>query len=236
MQRVINFSGGKSSALMALIEYKPGDIVLFTDTTREHPATYKFINDFEKYEKIPVTRVTYPGGWEGMLQNEGYGTVPNLVMRYCTKHLKIKTARKYLLSIGITECENLIGFRHDEQSRILNYDARWKKYKAFFPLDQRKITKENVNNFWSQKKYNLEIPHILGNCDLCFLKGQNAIISILKSFPELADKWIKDEKEAGGTYFKNISYEQLKNIAVNNLFKDYDLKNITPAFNCSCHS
>ena len=45
MKRVINFSGGKTSALMTIMNYREGDLVIFTDTGREHPKTYKFIND-----------------------------------------------------------------------------------------------------------------------------------------------------------------------------------------------
>lgn len=234
MQRVINFSGGSSSALMTIMEYRLGDIVLFTDTTREHPKTYKFLNDFEAFERIPVTRITYPGGFEGMLSAERYSTVPNRVMRFCTKHLKIMTSRKYLLSIGITECENLIGFRYDEPQRVNKYQSRWVKYKTRFPLFESKIDKSQVKDYWDKKEYKLEIPHILGNCDLCFMKGKNAIISILKSYPELAERWIADEKAMGGTYIKGISYEQLLDIAQNNLFKEYDLNEIRPAFDCAC--
>ena len=52
MQRVINFSGGKTSAYMTIHEYRDGDLVIFCDTGREHEKTYKFINDFEAFEKI----------------------------------------------------------------------------------------------------------------------------------------------------------------------------------------
>jgi len=155
-------------------------------------------------------------------------------MRFCTKHLKIITARKYLLSIGVTECNNFIGFRFDEQKRVIKSKPRWVKYHQKFPLYDDGTTKQAVNNFWSNKPYNLEIPHILGNCDLCFMKGKNAIISILKSYPELADKWINDETTTGGTYFNGISITQLREIAQNNLFKDYDLNEIKPAFDCAC--
>ncbi len=234
MQRVINFSGGKTSALMTIQHYREGDIVLFTDTGREHPKTYKFLNDFEAFEGIPVVRVAYQGGFENMIDKEGYRTVPNRVMRYCTRHLKIITARKYLLSMGVIECENFIGFRFDEAKRVFNYKSRWVKFHAKFPLYDQGVTKGIVNSFWDHKPYNLEIPRILGNCDLCFMKGKNAIISILKSYPELADKWIADEEKTGGTFFQNISYSALRDIAKNNLFKDYDLNEIKPAFDCSC--
>jgi len=84
------------------------------------------------------------------------------------------------------------------------------------------------------RNYNLEIPAILGNCTLCFMKGKNAILSILASYPELAEPWIADEKLKGYTYLKDISIEQLKQIAENNLFKGYDLTQMSPAFDCAC--
>jgi 3'-phosphoadenosine 5'-phosphosulfate sulfotransferase (PAPS reductase)/FAD synthetase len=63
MKRVINFSGGKTSALMTIL-LKPteDDIVLFTDTGREHPLTYKFIDDFIKNQKINVVTTSFGGG------------------------------------------------------------------------------------------------------------------------------------------------------------------------------
>lgn len=234
MQRVINFSGGKSSAYMTILIYKPDDIVLFCDTGREHPKTYKFINDFEAFTSIPVIRIAYDGGFEAMIRKERYKTVPNRVMRYCTKHLKILAARKYLLSIGITEIENCIGFRSDEQQRIVKSKPRWVKYHQRFPLNELGIDKQMVNAFWETQPYNLEIPRILGNCDLCFMKGKNAIIAILKVYPELSERWIADEVENGGTYIKGISYKTMLEIAKNNLFKDYDLNKAEPAFDCAC--
>jgi 3'-phosphoadenosine 5'-phosphosulfate sulfotransferase (PAPS reductase)/FAD synthetase len=90
MKRVINFSGGKTSALMTIMNYREGDIVLFADTGREHPKTYKFINDFEAYENIPVTRISYEGGFRGMLEHKKWRLIPNRVKRECTIELKIK--------------------------------------------------------------------------------------------------------------------------------------------------
>lgn len=236
MQKVINFSGGRTSALMTIMEYAPDDIVLFCDTGREHPKTYKFINYFEAFEGIPIHRTKMEGGFEeAIAKNSKSGNfLPNRVARFCTNKLKIEPARDYLKKIGITECNNLIGFRYDEPHRVHRYKSRWVKFHSKFPLYEKRITKEFVNHYWSKKSYNLEIPHILGNCDLCFMKGKNAIISILKSYPELAEKWIADEKRTGSTYMKDISYEQLLKIAQNNLFRDYDLSQIKPAFDCTC--
>ena len=237
MQRVINFSGGKTSAFMTILEYREGDIVLFCDTGREHPKTYKFIHDFEAYENIPVTWLKYEGGFEEMLKRRNNKTLPNRMRRFCTETLKVLTARRYMRSIGFRHYENLIGFRFDEPKRVLNHKEKLKCVKTLFPLYLKKITKQVINQYWLSKPYTLEIPHILGNCTLCFMKGKNAIIAILREFPDLADPWIADEEKnmkKGHTYLSNVTIRQLRSIAQNNLFKDYNLNEIQPAYNCSC--
>lgn len=246
MQRVINFSGGKTSAYMTIQEYNEGDLVIFCDTGREHSKTYKFINDFEANENIPIIRIKWnneENPFDELLKKKKYKVIPNRVKRFCTDELKIKTSKRYLRSIGIRKFENLIGFRLDESRRVLNRKFKFKNVIDKFPLYDKGINKQMVNDYLSKKSYNLEIPSILGNCDLCFMKGKNAIISILNVYPELADKWINDEEEAqkegkfgGHTYFPDITYKQLKSIAQNNLFKDYDLNEIKPAFDCACTS
>jgi len=207
MQRVINFSGGKTSAYMTIVEYQPGDLVLFCDTGREHEKTYSFINDFEKNENIPIVKLSYDGGFRNLLNKTK--SIPNNFKRFCTVELKIKTARRYLKSLKINKYENLIGFRYDEQLRIKRRKKMWKNVIDFFPLNNLKIDKQFINDYWSKKNYNLEIPSILGNCTLCFMKGKNAIISILSIYPELADEWIKDEENNKIIVINNISNIEL---------------------------
>jgi len=238
MQRVINFSGGKTSAYMTILEYKPGDIVLFCDTGREHPKTYKFINDFEANEGIPVIRVNHPGYFEGYLAKRDFEEIPNRVKRSCTIELKIKPARRYLRTLGLLTYENIIGFRFDEPQRVNKAKKRWKKVTTSYPLYHAGITKQHVNEYWKHKPYTLEIPSILGNCTLCFMKGKNAIMAILRDYPELADPWIEDEKRSaahyGHTYLNGVTIEQLRDMAQNNLFKGYDLGAMNPAYDCAC--
>jgi hypothetical protein len=231
MTRVFNFSGGKTSAYMVIHYYQPGDLVIFCDTGREHPKTYKFINDFEAHEKIPIIRLKYDGGFENLLSKKK--GVPNQFKRYCTVELKIKTTRRYIRSIRIIKYENFVGFRYDEPLRIKRRKQMWKQVVDKFPLYDDKIDKQIINAFWNTKPYNLEIPSILGNCTLCFMKGKNAIISILSVYPELAEPWINDEEQKQYTYFKGVTIKQLKLIAQNNIFAN-QLDNINPSFNCAC--
>jgi 3'-phosphoadenosine 5'-phosphosulfate sulfotransferase (PAPS reductase)/FAD synthetase len=238
MKRVINFSGGKTSALMTIL-LKPteNDIVLFTDTGREHPLTYKFIDDFEKHEDIKVTRISYKGKFDGFLQSRDYKRIPNRMIRTCTDELKVKTSKRFLRKKGIFTYQNYIGFRFDEPKRVIKFKENFKRVKTLFPLYDQKITKEMVNQFWLNKSYNLDIPSILGNCDLCFLKGKNNIIKILQLYPELAEKWIKDEEESkrhfGHTYFPDVTYKGLLQMAQSQKSL-FNLEDSLPAYSCSC--
>jgi hypothetical protein len=242
MIRVINFSGGKTSALMTIMNYREGDLVIFTDTGREHHKTYKFINDFEAHENIPIIRIQYEGGFRGMLEHTKYRTIPNRVKRICTVELKIKTAKRWLrANYGKQNYEWLVGFRADEERRVKGYYQKQAYIHPVFPLYEQGIDKAQVNEYWKNKPYTLEIPAILGNCTLCFLKGKNAIINILRSYPELAKEWIEDEdlskqKGNGHTYFQDTTYKNLLMIAENNLFKGQDLSDLNPSYNCSCTS
>jgi len=99
-----------------------------------------------------------------------------------------------MVSIGHKKYENLIGFRADEPKRGLGHKEKLKSVTTKFPLYDMGITRLYIEGYWSQKPYTLEIPHILGNCTLCFMKGKNAIIAILREYPELADQWVADEE------------------------------------------
>lgn len=235
--RIFNFSGGKTSAYMVIHYWKEGDLVIFCDTGREHPKTYKFINDFEANEGIPIIRLKYKDSddpFRALLKKNRYKLLPNRVRRVCTIELKIKTCRRYLRSNGIMKYENFVGFRYDEPLRVKRRKQMWKQVIDRFPLYDDKIDKQIINDYWSKKPYTLEIPSILGNCTLCFMKGKNAIMNIISSNPELADIWIEDEEKTGYTYLDNISMKQIKSLATNNLFTGQNLEEVTPAFDCAC--
>ena len=142
MTRIFNFSGGKTSAYMVLHYYKPGDLVIFCDTGREHEKTYKFINDFEAFEQIPIIRLQYEGGFEGLIKKKK--ATPNHFKRFCTIELKIKTCRRYLRKHGLTKYENFVGFRYDEPLRVKRRKQMWKQVIDKFPLYDDKVDKQMV--------------------------------------------------------------------------------------------
>lgn len=224
---------------MVIDNYKDGDLVIFTDTEREDPKTYKFINDFEAHENIPVIRIRMDGGWKGLLlKMKG---IPNRAKRRCTIELKIKTARRYLRTLGMVSYTQFVGFRYDEPERVRTYKHWWKKVITIFPLHESKQDKPSIIEYWQFKPYRLEIPSILSNCDLCFQKGEDKVIAILTNDITKADKWIDDEEDKvlnpnGYTYFDNHSMRQLKNTAQSFIDKGkvFELDTLQAKFSCSC--
>lgn len=231
-QRVILFSGGQTSAYMTIL-LKPqfNDIILFTDTGREHPATYKFIALFEANEGLKVNRITNKETFQELCTRKK--AVPNLTQRFCTQELKIRAAKRWLRENGIQRFTQFIGFRSDEKQRIEGHKERNVKVSTKFPLHEWNINKAMVDAYWQQRPYRLEIPRILGNCDLCFMKGSNAIITILQHYPELAQRWIDDETATNRTFIKGTSYAQLLKIATSTPTL-FSISEAAPAFNCSC--
>jgi hypothetical protein len=236
MKRVFHFSGGRTSGMMVMKNYQPGDIVIFCDTTREDDDTYRFVKDFEKYTGIKIVWLT--GDWRREVI-KAEKMIPNKFKRKCTINLKIKKARRYLRSIGWFRYTQFVGFRADEPNRVREYKTGWKAVTTVFPLHQDGITKSMVNNFWEPYSWKLQIPSILSNCDLCFLKGYSAIMAIIKDCPSKADKWIEDEENKelnpkGYTYHPKMTMRQLRDKALSDTGTLFPLEDITPMFNCSC--
>lgn len=229
-----------------LLKPTEDDIVLFTDTGREHAKTYQFIADFSFHEHITVhiasfTHKRSPGliGFPALTNYKTY--LPNRVKRICTDELKIKTAKRWLRQNGVQKFENYIGFRADETHGVDRSTQRYKKVFPKYPLVDMGITKEMVNQYWLTKEYTLEIPPILGNCDLCFLKGKDNIIKILQQHPELAAPWIANEDHAASimrgnpTFIKGVTYRELLRIAQSQKTL-FDLDDAVPAYSCSCRN
>ena len=154
--------------------------------------------------------------------------LPNPVARFCTVELKIRAISEYLVNTCGFEKPYVgyIGIRYDEQTRAVKMNRTIESgQERRLPLFEDKITKKDIYRFWINQPFDLQLPNNngttdWGNCDLCFLKGANKRLSMIKARPELADWWIKmeskfDTKKGQGALFRRDtpSYQQLKIIA-----------------------
>ncbi len=212
----ISFSGGRTSAYMLWRVLQsnnglPDDaIVCFANTGKEEEATLEFVRDCEKHWCVEIHWVEYRNAdpsfervnfstasrngepFEALIVKRSY--LPNPVVRFCTSELKIRTIHKYLKSLewDHNETSDWVGIRADEARRAAKID------RSRTPLVAAGITVHDVNEFWSQQPFSLNLPTyqgrtLAGNCDLCYLKPANQIFTLIKEKPERAIWWAKME-------------------------------------------
>jgi 3'-phosphoadenosine 5'-phosphosulfate sulfotransferase (PAPS reductase)/FAD synthetase len=248
MSKIINFSGGRTSAYMTkrLIDEGLNDyIVCFQNTGKEMPETLDFINECDNRWNLNIIWLEFRYGnnfevvnYESASRNgrpfdeliaQNKGVLPNTMMRFCTSQMKINTLKRWAKSIGIKEWDHYVGIRYDEPRRWSKTSNLPKYMTVENPLVTWKTTKQEVLSWWSKQDFDLRVNEPYGNCDGCFLKGKGKLAIIAKEKPELLDWWIAHEKE--NTFKKEISYIDLKerSQAQKGIF-DND-----PSFSCFCN-
>jgi 3'-phosphoadenosine 5'-phosphosulfate sulfotransferase (PAPS reductase)/FAD synthetase len=219
----ISFSGGRTSAylLWRVLQSNNGlpdeAIVCFANTGKEDEATLQFVHDCQTNWGVEIhwlewrnadpafERVTFETAsrngepFEALIKKRNY--LPNPVTRFCTAELKIKTIHKYLKSLGWDHNEDMdwIGMRADEQRRAAKMTDK------LIPLVKTGVTQVDVQEFWKNSLFDLGLRFgngitPLGNCDLCFLKGQNQVMSMIADKPARAIWWADMEHKIGGTW------------------------------------
>jgi len=249
MKNIVNFSGGRSSAYMInFLDRKNNDFIfIFCNTSKETPETYEFIKECNNYFnlnlivleykpksfKITTIDKCYKKGevFEELIKYKKF--IPNVVTRFCTIDMKILTTKRYLKSIGVKNYINYLGIRADEPQRYSKIIQR-NTVNVYndMPLFYNNVTKKEVENYWLNMPFDLKHNSLFGNCDLCFLKGKNKIIQILKNKPQYAEWWIKQEEKSGNTFKKDISYKELLKLSKQPEFNFFDENEII----CNCNN
>lgn len=239
----IAFSGGRTSAFMLhqILEanggLRDGVEVTFQNTGREMPQTLDFVAEVGRRFQVGITWLEYrpvaPGfeivGHQGAARNgEPFEALirkrkflPNQQARFCTTELKVRTAKKWLRSLGWEYWTNCVGIRADEPHR-LNKPAPKDRWTVWTPLADAGMSKHDVAAFWRSQPFDLELPNVrgncwLGNCDGCFLKSEAHVAAFTRDFPERAAWW--EDMEAlvqslisgtGGRFSKRYSRAEMR--------------------------
>jgi len=235
--RVLQAHGGK---------LPPEAIVCFANTGKEDEATLRFVRDCaerwgveihwlefrdneQKFEVVTFETASRNGEpFEAIIKKRKFP--PNPIARFCTVELKIQPEHNFLKSIGWSSWDNFVGIRADEPRRVAKIKANPSGGKAGperqMPLAAVGVTKEYVGSFWRSQPFDLDLPNLNGvtkhgNCDLCFLKGAQQVVSLISEKPERAVWWAKMETlvqssgfaDGDGGRFRNDrpSYAELMN-------------------------
>lgn len=239
----IAFSGGRSSALMLHeILAANGDLpdrarVTFENTGREMPETLDFVREVGERWGVPIVWIEYrpaPPGFavvdyasaardgepfEALIRKRKY--LPNQQARFCTIELKVRAAKRYLMSIGWKHWANGCGLRADEPMR-LNKSPPRDRWTVWTPLAAAGVGKQDVAEFWRRQPFDLRLPNQngktpLGNCDGCFLKAEAIQAHLAVNYPERHAWWERMETVAsaltsgtGATFSKRFAKRDLR--------------------------
>jgi 3'-phosphoadenosine 5'-phosphosulfate sulfotransferase (PAPS reductase)/FAD synthetase len=226
--------------------------VIFCNTGKEREETLRFVRDCAIAWNIEIIWLEYWAApkakdrwkvvnfetasrngepFEALIRSKGM--LPNPTKRYCTIELKIRCAKRYAqVELGWKHWDVAIGFRADEPSRVAGLSRPNKEpFDRYAPLAKIGVTADQVGKFWREQEFDLQLPNMNGktmhgNCDLCFLKGQQTLLRLIAERPEIANWWkrmevvVKDSGLATGDAADRFhkdrpSYARQQEIAVN---------------------
>ena len=219
--------------------------------TAEDDQTLRVMMDLEQYIGKDITWVR--GKSFDSVVNGRQTRLPYRLRRYCTSSMKMEPIFEWwLLNIG-EKVDMRIGFRFDEFKRMERFvnnnpgkmkypvscslkGERQQKHEDFdwryvsFPLIQDAVTKEMVNNYWTNNAYfggdlfeerkKIEFPSI-SNCVGCFHKKPDTLCIMAQMHPEKMQWFANQELLNKGTWLDTkITYQQLIDHSKNSFTED----------------
>jgi len=204
----------------------PEDVVVcFANTGKEMPQTLDFVQECSKQWSVPIVWLEYcesPADaprykvvnysmasrngepFEAVILKRKY--LPSPMARFCTVEMKILTIDRYCRTgLEWSEYETVVGIRADEQRRaakiLANPSGGRRGVERTLPLYSAGITVSDILTFWDAQDFDLQLPSMggktmHGNCDLCFLKGREQVMALIREDPRRAEWWIKQENWA----------------------------------------
>lgn len=233
-------------ALLLLTKYRSRYekvIVVFANTGQENEETLEFVNRCDKAFNLNTfwiegepqrgrSKVTHRiVSYETASRNgepfekyiKLYG-IPNAGAPDCTRELKTRPMKSFLRSAGFVNFDMAIGFRADEKSRTSKNRGN-----AIYPLiDWEPTTKPQINKFWRDQPFRLNLAGYQGNCITCWKKSTRKLLTIMDENPTAFDFFERMEREncLVGAEFSKKHIEGYKRSFFRNNLTVVDLRNM----------
>lgn len=239
-----------------------GVITTFANTGKEREETLRFVQRVSDHTGVVIHWIEYDpkeGPWKmGATAMDRWKKVdfdtaarngepfdemvrrnnrpPTVIDRLCTAYLKTKPMEGYMKHRGYSDYLRVIGIRADEPRRVARLRGR-EDINVALPLADANVQVGHVLDYWRRMPFDLELPSVNGetiggNCDLCYLKGTQKLLHLIRAEPSRADWWIA--QEAGGKLFRidRPNYATLKLLATQpQLFDAEEAEDAQP---CEC--
>ncbi len=223
VRHLLGLSGGKDSSALAVYmrDRVPEMEYFFSDTGKELPETYEFLDRLEALLGKPIVRLNMDNDdsknrdFDHWLTLYG-GLLPSSQVRWCTVNLKIKPFEEYVGEdrvynyIAIRADEDRVGYKPLKTPSLRNIEPK-------YPFKEDGITKEGVYQILEES--GLGLPDYYkwrtrSGCYFCFFQRKSEWVGLLEQHPdlfELAKRYEKFNSETGErfTWCQGESLEEL---------------------------
>ena len=223
IRHLLGLSGGKDSSALAVYmrDRVPEMEYFFSDTGKELPETYEFLDRLEVFLGKQIVRLnmdTDPNknrDFDHWLTLYG-GLLPSSQVRWCTVNLKIRPFEEYVGEdtvyhyIAIRADEDRVGYKPLKTASLCNIEPK-------YPFKEDGITKEDVYRILEES--GLGLPDYYNwrtrsGCYFCFFQRKSEWVGLLEQHPdlfELAKSYEKFNFETGErfTWCQGESLEEL---------------------------
>lgn len=202
-RHILGLSGGRDSAALAIymrqhfpslpIEY------FFTDTGKELPEVYEFLDKLEGFLGRPILRLNPDRDFDFWLA-EYRNFLPSPRTRWCTRQLKLRPLEHWLkddLNAGVV-VHSYVAIRSDEPTRE-GYQATHANMQVHLPLREAGIDRAGVIEILSQA--DVGEPGYYSwrsrsGCTFCFFQQKIEWVRLAEHHPDRYTEAIEYEKTA----------------------------------------
>lgn len=201
MRHILALSGGKDSTALAIyMAHQYPEIPMeyvFTDTDRELPEIYTFLDELEARLGITIHRINdYGRGFDYYLPHWNY-FLPGKRSRWCTKHLKIRPMERFCKQQ--LPATVYIGIRADEEASRGNYGLAVEGITYRYPFREDGLVLEDIWRLWQDAELTLPAFYAwrtTGGCYMCPWQRESEWLGLQKHHPALFAQAVKEEKHA----------------------------------------
>lgn len=203
VRHILSLSGGKDSAALAIYlrDRVPEMEYIFSDTGKELPETYEYLDRISSYLGKQVQRLNADIGFDHWYQMYG-GMIPSNHRRWCTKDLKLKPFERHC---GNDEVVNYVGLRADENRS--GYISHKPNIKAVYPFREDGLVLRDIEEILRRSGVGMppytKWGRTRSGCYFCFYQQKIEWVRLKEKYPDLFEKAKAYEKpyEKTGSFF-----------------------------------
>jgi hypothetical protein len=188
VRHILSLSGGKDSAALALYmrDRVPNMEYIFSDTRKELPETYEYLDRISSYLGKEVIRLNADVGFDHWYEMYG-GMIPSNHRRWCTRALKLKPFEQFC---GDSPVKNYVGLRADENRT--GYISHKPNIQAIYPFKEDGLILRDIEEILRTSGVGMPPYTRWGRtrsgCYFCFYQQKIEWVRLKETYPDLYEK------------------------------------------------